>query len=60
MLHGVCLSVLFLMNHEGVKSEYFQQVKLLVSGGAPLGCSDEMVLKEKIKYSNTMIAQGEL
>lgn len=41
-----------------VKPEYLRSLKVATSGAAPLGYSDELRFKEKIKNENAFIRQG--
>ncbi|CAG9822643.1 unnamed protein product [Phaedon cochleariae] len=40
--------ILFLTSHQDVKKEYFKYVKMVISGGAPLGCLDEQRFTDKV------------
>ncbi|XP_072396033.1 uncharacterized protein [Diabrotica undecimpunctata] len=50
--------VLFLTTSPLVKSEYFKNLKLVTSGAAPLGFSDEQRFLEKAQNPKTKIVQG--
>ncbi|CAH1285202.1 unnamed protein product [Diabrotica balteata] len=50
--------VLFLSSSPLVKSEYFKNLKLVTSGAAPLGFSDEQRFLEKAQNPKTKIVQG--
>lgn len=41
-----------------MKTEHFKHMKVLVSGAAPLGYTDEIKLKEKVKRDDVIINQG--
>lgn len=57
--HLIIILALFLMNHEGLKKEYFQKLSFIVNGAAPLRYTDETKLMEKVSNGNTRFKQGE-
>ncbi|CAG9862854.1 unnamed protein product [Phyllotreta striolata] len=46
--------VLFLISHSGVKSEYFDRLKMLMSAAAPLGLTDEERFIRKVRKEINM------
>ncbi|KAG5861771.1 hypothetical protein JTB14_031527 [Gonioctena quinquepunctata] len=47
-LYAAPTLAMFLAHHDGIKTEYFDRLKFFMSGGAPLGYSDEKRVQEKI------------
>ncbi|CAG9862853.1 unnamed protein product [Phyllotreta striolata] len=53
-MNPIYTPVLFLISHSGVKSEYFDRLKMLMSAAAPLGLTDEERFIRKVRKEINM------